>query len=284
MYRNYANKNLRNASFRNEDLSNANFAYSDLRGAHFDGANLNNVDLTHVKTGIPPLTRMAIFIVTLAASVISGYFAALTAQTVHKMLVSSDAHVKLAGIITLVTIALFLLYSYWKGGQAIRFLLLPAAVFATVAGIVVYSLGIGSGQGALFMVISFLLMAVLFIVGTVARALAGSLSNVLFLVVAISGSVVSKNLSGGVGTVVVAITCALVSKRAMQGVKGFEGLRKITSMATAKFGTSFRNSQLAGANFSCSTLRNSDFSGADTLSAKWGNAKRINCVDGKSDV
>jgi uncharacterized protein YjbI with pentapeptide repeats len=75
-----------------------------------------------------------------------------------------------------------------------------------------------------------------------------------------------------------AISCVLISKKALAGAPGFESLRKIACTITAKFGTSFRNTRLSNANFSQSKIRNADFTNADVSSVQWGDSKKVNCI------
>jgi hypothetical protein len=133
-------------------------------------------------------------------------------------------------------------------------------------------------MGVLYLVLSLLLVVLMFVVGTVARAAAGALSNVVFLVVALAGGMFGRNLGGGIGSVVLAIACMQISKRALSGAKGFESLRKIARFITTRFGTSFRKTTLADADFSSSKIRNTDFSDADVSFVNWNNSKKTNCI------
>jgi len=90
-------------------------------------------------------------------------------------------------------------------------------------------------------------------------------------------------VGGGIGTVIMAVACALISKRALSGAKGFDFLRKIASYVTSRFGTSFRNSKLVNANFSQSKIQNADFSNADVSSVNWHDSKRINCITSENE-
>lgn len=281
MDKDYSHKNLQKVSFKDKDLSNARFVDSDLRGADFSGSNLTGADLTHVKTGIPPSNSVLIFLAALVVSLISGYLAMLTGHTIQQMLASKDGFMRAAGIVTIVMIFLFIGYAWWKGGgRAIRNLILPATLIAVLIGLISYLTGVGTGMGMLFLVLANFLMVLMFIVGTVARAAAGTLSsNLLFIIVALGGGMFGKSLGGGIGTVIMAVSCALISKRALSGAEGFEALRKIAFGITSRFGTSFRNSRLTNANFSRSKVRNADFSNADVTMVNWGDAKRINCIN-----
>jgi uncharacterized protein YjbI with pentapeptide repeats len=275
----YANKNLQKASFRKKDLTNANFSGSDLRGADFSDANLTGADLTNVRTGIAPPTSVLIFVAALLVSLLSGYIATLTGKTVQFMLKSGDRLVAAAGILVLVLSVLFVVYAMVRGGgAAIKNLIIPASVVAVVIGLVAYFTQIGTGMGMLYLVLCNILLTLMFVVGTIARAVAGTLSNVLFLIVALSGGMFGKSVGGGIGTVIMAISCAVISKRALSGAPGFEALRKISVFITRKFGTSFRNSNLAGSNFSGSKINNADFKNADIATVNWGDSKKIHCI------
>jgi hypothetical protein len=279
MGKDYSNKNLQKASFKNEDLSNVSFAESDLRGTDFSGANLTGADLTHVKTGITPLNTILIFIPSLIVSLISTYFAVLAGHTVHVMLASKDPDVRLVGVATIVIVIVFILYYYWNGGRkAIKFLIVPVVIVAAVIGIINYVSGLGTGMAMLYQIIALLLVVVMFIVGTIARTAAGSLSIILFLLVAVAGSLFSESIGGGTGATIMAFACAQISKRALGGAKGIVTLRKIAFFITRKFGTSFRGASLAHANFSRSKIRNADFSNADVPDVNWSQSRKINCL------
>ena len=276
----YSYQNLRNSSFVNEDLSYARFENADLRGANFTGSNLSGADFTNAKTGIVPKNTILIFFGALAISALSGYIAMLAGNTVQGMLASRDDKIRAAGFLTIIITVLFIAYAYWKGtGIAVRRLVIPVLIAAAVVGLTAYFSGLGTGKGMLYQILALLLVVVMFVVGTIARATAGTLSNLLFIVVALSGGMFGKSVGGGIGTVVMAIGCALVSKKALSGAKGFEGLRNLAFYITSKFGTSFRRCRMANADFSQSKkIRNADFSNADISFVHWGKAKKVNCI------
>lgn len=275
-----SNKKLQNANFVNQDLQSARFSGSDLRGADFTGSNLANADFVKVKTGIPPLQATLIFLAALVVSLLSGYVAMLTGHTVQSMLNSPDQNVRISGYVAIVLTISFIVFAYLKGGgPAIRNLVIPACIIAILMGLTGYFTGLGTGRGMGLLVLSVLLVLLMFIVGTISRAAAGSLSsNILFIVVALGGGMFGKSLGGGIGTVIMAISCALISKKALSGAKGFESLRKIAFVITSRFGTSFRNARLTNASFSGTKIQNSDFTGADLSLVNWEDAKKINCL------
>ena len=279
MAKDYSNKSLQNVSFKDQDLSNASFANSDLRGADFSGADLTSADLTHVRTGITPLNTMLIFIGALIVSLISGYFAMLAGHTIQGMLVSKDPNIRIAGIATIAIIILFILYAWWKGtGRAIKNLVIPVAILAAVVGLIYIVFSLGTGFGILYQLIALFFVVIMFVVGTIARATANTLSVILFLIVAISGGIFGKSIGGGLSSTIMALACAQISKRALSDAKGFDTLRKVAFYVTKKLGTSFRNTKLAGADFSQAKIHNADFTNAKISLVNWGGSKKINCI------
>ena len=279
MPKDYSHQNLQGISFRDKNLSYASFLESDIRGADFTGSDLTGANFTQVRTGITPLNKVFIFIVALAISAFSGYIAMLAGTTVQGMIASDDKNMKIAGISTIVIVLLFMAYAYWKGGgHAIRTFVLPLVLVAVLVGLVAYFSGLGTGKGMLYLILALILTVLMFIVGTIARTTAGAISNILFVIVALFGGFFGKTVGGGIGAVIMAIGCALISKRALSGAKGFDFLRTVACWITSRFGTSFRNSKLTEANFSKSELQNSDFSNADVSKVEWGDSRKMNCI------
>ena len=275
----HSNKNFQNVSFKSQDLSNANFSGSDLRGADFTGSNLSGADFTNVTTGVTPANKTIIFVAALVISLLSGYVAMLAGRTIQFMLKSDDPHLGLAGMLTLVLYVVFIAYALFRGGgSAVKNLILPTCLVALVIGLVAYFTGAGTGMGMVYLILCNVLLMVMFVIGTIASTLGGSLSSILFLIVAASGAVFGKTLGGDLAPLIMAIASLVISRRALSGAKGFGVLRRISSNVTWNFGTSFRKTNLTGTNFSNSKLHNADFSRAEMSSVNWGNSKKVNCI------
>ena len=276
----FSGKNLRSISFRNANLPNALFVESDLRGADFQGANLRGANFTGAKTGIVPFHARLIFIAALSVSMLSGYIAMLTGQLIQSMINSSTQSTSIAGYLAAVIFILFAGFSIWRGvGYAAKYLIAPVAVLAAALGSISYFSGVDDGYGMSDLILSLVLIVVTFIVGTITRAVAGSVSTLMFWTVALLGSVYGRSVGGGIGTVIMAIACVQISKRALSGAKGFELLKKIANFITTKFGTSFRGANLDEANFTQTILHNADFTNANTRLARWDNCQKKNCKD-----
>lgn len=278
MAQDHSNKNLQKAVLQDKDLGSTSFSGSDLRGADFTGSNLMGADLSNVKTGIRPIYVVAIFIIALAISLVSGYIAAKASLTIKGMLDDESGKIRLAGIISLVIVAFSFLYALRRGGnKTILHVIIPVIIAMAIIAAVFRWSGIGTGIGAFYIAFTVVFVVVMIYIGTVARAAAGSLSNILFIIVAIAGGIFGKSITGGIGPVILAVVCALLSKRALNNVKHFALLRRVIFFMTTRFGTSFRNTNLTNADFSNSVLRNTDFSGADLTGTKWSNSTKLNC-------
>jgi len=277
----FSDRDLQGMSFVNQDLRYSSFVNSDLRGADFSGANVSGVDFSLVKTGITPLHVAFIFMIALLISLLSGYVAMLGGLTVQKMMASENEQVRMAGFMAVVISILFILYTGWKGGgNAIKNVIVPAMLLALFLSLTAYLSGFGTGMGMLYLVLAVLLIVVMFVAGTIARAVAGTVSNLLFLIVAFSGGLFGKSIGGDISTVVLSLASAHISKKALSGADGFTFLRKLTIFITRKFGTSFRNARMVNARFFRAKIHNADFTGTDISLVNWGGAEKINCIVG----
>src|SRR5207237_928578 len=143
------------------------------------------------------------------------------------------------------------------GREAFRRLLIPVFFFSVIVGGLSFFSSAGSGKDLLYDLAAMIMLVSIVIIVSIARATAGSISNILFLLVAVTGSLFSNSVGGDLGAVIMAISCALISKRALSGARGFGTLRRVVAFFTSKLGTSFRNCILSGADFSLSkTIHN----------------------------
>jgi hypothetical protein len=272
----YKGQNFQGVSFKGQDLQNADFSGSDLRGADFTETKLSGANLSNTKTGLRIFSFVLIFIFALLVSLLSGYIAMLTGMTVQTLLKSTEENLKLAGYITSGLFIVFIVVAILKGGNFTLKIVFPVIFLALIVGAIFNLTGAGSGIGAFYGALAICLFVVMFYVGTIARASAGSLaSNILFIIVALGGGMFGKSIGGGIGTVVMALACAVISKRALKGTKGFEFLRNVSLKVGTYFGTKFNSADLTNANFSNSIIKNTNFTGSKLDGVNWENAKKI---------
>ena len=271
----YSGENLQGRSFRRANLRQADFTGADLRGADFSYAILSGAKFNHAKLGIQKSSRVFLLFFSLVLSLLSGYVAMLAGSTVHKLVLSGDWRLQGSGYILIGFFILFTAVALWKGlDTAVTKILLTLIGITGALGLIMFVTGYGTGEGALYGLFALLLMAMMFVVGTVARTTIGTLgSTILFVLVAISGGMFGRSVGGGIGTIVMAIACALISKRALKE-KGDTLLRKVALTVSTYFGTSFKQANLSGADFSDAEIKNTNFSGANLNGANWVNVKK----------
>ena len=274
---NYSKQDLQGKTFKGENLQNANFNGADLRGLDFSSANLIGADFSKSKTGMKIPAAVLVFLFALVVSLFSGYIAMLTGITIQSLIKSTEANLQVAGYITIGYFVIFIAIAFWKGiFKAINKVFFIMLALTIVLGLFFYLTGLGTGVGALRAALALMLMLLMFIVGTISRATAGTLaSNILFLVVALGGGMFGKSLGGGLGTVAMAIACAVISKRALKVENKSSILRKIALTVGSWFGTSFKGADLTNANFSDAVVKNTDFTNAKLIGVNWNNAKKI---------
>lgn len=268
-------------SFKKQIIPGADFNGADLRGTDFTEAILTNANFTKCKTGLKTSSAVFIFIFALIISLLSGYIAMLTGATVQQMLKSGDPKIETSAYIVTCLMIVFILLAIWKGGKNTLVSIIVTIAAVLLTGLVSYLSGIGSGIGSLYASLALILFVLMIIVGTIARASAGTLSsNIIFLIVAVGGGMFGKSLGGGLGTVILAVSCAIISKRVLSGKGNFPLIEKTAMKVGTFFGTKFKNADLTNADFSESTIKNTDFSGAKLTGVKWENSsKKFNLED-----
>jgi hypothetical protein len=263
------------------ETSEKNFSGADLRGRDFTGADLANADFSKCKTGLKTSSAVLIFIFSLLLSLLSGYISMLTGKTIQIMIKSTDANVVTSGYIIAGLMLLFILLSIWKGGKNTFLYVIITIIASLLIGLIFWLTGAGTGMGSLYSSLALILFILMIFAGVISRAAAGTMSStIIYLIVAIGGSVFSKSLGGGLGTMVLAISCAIISKRILAGKSEFPLIRKVALTIGSYFGTSFKNADLTGANFSDSTINNTNFTGAKLSGVNWENSvKKFNLED-----
>src|SRR5438309_5764007 len=239
MPKDHFDKDLHKTSFTNKDLRQAYFYKSDLRGVDFSGSDLSGAVFIDIKSGIKPLHKFWILFAALLASVLTGYTAMLSGGNIQAMLASEDLKIKVVACATIFVIIVFIGFIYWKGGfNAFVQLVIPVFLFFIVVGGIGYFSQANTTKIMVYGFFALVMVMVMLVMGTIARATTSSLSNILFLIIAVSGAVLGKTMGGFAAALIVAMSCALFSKRALSGGRGFEILRKLGLFFIIRLGTS----------------------------------------------
>ena len=104
------------------------------------------------------------------------------------------------------------------------------------------------------------------ILGRVVGCVFGSWSIAL---VAVLGGLASGRAHGGIAGIVVAVSLVIISKRALRGDPRDTFLRGIAHRLTQRWGTSFVDADLTGADFTGTNASRADLSGATLEGVSW---------------
>ena len=244
----------------------------DLTGAIFEKCTV----------GINPSNRVIIFIIAACLSLFAGYIAMLAGTTVQALLAAKEPRLRMAGFIICGLFLVFIAVAIWRGlhntslkvgaGMLVLIILIGLVSYFTEAN--------AAGVGALYGLSSLLLVFAMLIIGAVARATAGTLqSTILFLLVALGGGMFAKSLGGGIGTLIMAIATAIISKKALANKKN-SLVKYLALRISASFGTSFKNANLYGASFKNMAVNNCKFDGAVLENVKMINSTSSLCYYG----
>ncbi len=278
MAESFAGEDLRGRSFVNQDLSGVEFRAADLRGASFRGANLRGADFREARAGVSGGRRAVIVALAFAFSIAIGVAAGRAGEYLHDLIRGDSDRRRLLGAILAIELLVFIAVSVWKGLRvAVRYVLPRVVAIAIVAFVVALLTGAGTGKGALALLAFAVLTAAIVALGSLARAVAGTTSTLLFAVVAISGALSSSLTGGGVAATVIAVGSMLIGRRALEGREPGQ-LGRLSAILASRGGTSFRGADLSGATFESARLESTDFRGARLDGARLDRAQARSCV------
>jgi hypothetical protein len=275
----FDHRSLRGESFIACDFVGTDFTGSDLRGANFAHANLRGAVLREVVTGLGPLAAAGYGVLGVVLGVVTGFAASWTGAWVNGALHAPGPGLRVLGAILLATIIADAVATLWRGAPfALEHVAVPMFAIVVVAGLVVLLSGWGSARDfglAMTGAASIVIIAMAIGVGAFARAVSLAAGRWLLLAVFL-GTVVGVRLSNGIA---VALTVAVVAT-----VLGLKARHRDVRAGVASYaferlltlgGTSFRNANLEGADFSGVRVRNTDFRGANLVGTRWGDALEI---------
>ena len=274
----FSGQNLQGKSFQGQTLIGADFRGADIRSTDFTGANLSNADFSNAVAGLDRKSNMILFSLSIFVSAIVGAIAGLGGQFLQQLFERSQ-YTSLATTISIILLGLFLLVTFRQGlGTAIKNVVVKIVFWSLIIGVFVIVTGVGTGIGVIGVIFSLALLTIVTISGTVARACAGTMSNILFFLVAMSGMLAGQSVGAGLCVTAIAICSVLISKRALSGDRRDAFVLRITLVISSYFGTSFRQANLTNANFTNAQLINANFRQATLTGICWDEVQNLHLV------
>ena len=237
-------------SFRGDSLEGADFSGKDLRGADFSGANLRSASFRDARFGVSPRVAAVFFGAAVLAAITAGVVIGWAVNELRSR-ISSDQWDEASeggsiGVIMLVVVGLII----WRGFDF-------AIKAAVVLYLVVLALNIVANliweefewrsviRGTAILI--FMVLAIM--AGMLGRVVGGVFGTWSVMIVAVLGGLATGRAEGGLAGVVVAMSLAIISKRALKGDPRDRSLRVAAHRVVGNRGTQFVDADLSGADF-----------------------------------
>ncbi len=302
--RDFQRENLRGLSFKGEDLSDADFSFADVRGTNFRGANLTGAKFCGAKAGLQKRWVVVLLVCLFIVAGVLGFFNFFISGSLilelGEVLISEPYLANQIGTwigIILVVCGFWMIIIF----QGVRTEVIALAL-CLVISLTALSINFTASWGSVL-----ILTLVLTLAG--ALTLAGTLALVGVLGLTLAGAM-TGNLAGFINRafpdrldsafnetlplvfilvlifVLVAAQTSLSAYIAHQSIKGdkkYTLIRNIAIAFAAIGGTSFRDTDLTDADFTNTTLKSTDFRGANITHACWKNTIKLDRIrPGKS--
>lgn len=256
-------QDLRGRSLRRRQLAGADLRGADLRGADLSGADLRGADLREARTGAGLAWATTVVGGALALSVATGLLSGLGGRYLTQLWQSDAMIDQVLSVFVTSALVVLVLASVVVGlGRTLRTVVPVLAATLAVAWIVTVLSGLGTGHMALAALAWVMAVAVVVILALAARALAGGVRALAFMLVAVSGALSGALLGGGVAATIVAIGTVIAAQRSLRGAPGYTRLARLVAAINARGGTSFQDADLSNARLEDTTLQACDLRGA----------------------
>jgi hypothetical protein len=257
-------------SFRGEALEGADFAGADVRGADFSNADLRSASFGEAELGVRPAVGGVFLGLGMVFAVAAGAAIGWAVDGTTSR-VSSDAWDEQAEGGTLVLILVILVaVILWRGlDVAIKVVVIayPVLVVLNVAANLIWEEVEYVRIARATALIAFLILAVG--AGIFGRVIGGVFGSWSIAVVAVLGGLASGRAHGGVAGIVVAVCLVFIAKRAVQGDDRDASVRRLAQRLVRRWGTSFVDADLTGADFTGTNASRCDVRGATLLDVRW---------------
>ena len=273
--RDFSGENLRGQSFKGKNLSGANFSAADIRGANFTNAKLTGTNFSRAKAGLQRRWVIGLVIGLWLLSGLSGIFSGLATYFIAILFDSKSNEYFFFGVVSLIMLAVFLTVTTSQG--LVKGAFAVAGIFA-VAGTCAVAIAhtntvavtftgtgaiMGAGGGAFASVGAATCAIAVTGTITVGSTFAGVLTGISAMAVAFAVAVVGAGKGAGVVAITVALLGAYIGWRAVAGEEK-DSWTLVSVIALAAIGgTSFRHADLTEADFTCATLKSTDFRNAN---------------------
>ena len=239
---------------------------------------MRSADFTNAEVGVPPRVGAVILGSALIVAIACGVAIGWAVNEVRERFTSDEWDQVAEGASLGVTLLLLLGLIIWKGFD-FAFKVVAVFYLVLVAINVVANLIADDFEWLVLVrataLVVFLMLAI--VAGMLGRVVGGVFGIWSVILVAVLGGLATGQSEGGIAGVVVAVSLALISKRAVRGDPRDRTLRRIGHRLIRRWGTQFVDADLTGADFTGTDPTRCDARGATVDDVTWdpGHARPI---------
>ena len=257
-------------SFRGQALEGADFSGKDLRGADFTGANLRSASFREVKVGVAPRVGAVILGVGILIAIGTGMVIGWSVDEIRNEATAEEWDVVATGGSLALILVVLLGLIFWKGFdvaiKTIVIFYLVVVVINVAANLIWEDFEWLSLLRATALIV-FVIIAIT--AGLLGRVIGGVFGVWSVVLVAALGGLAIGQSEGGIAGILVAVSSALLSKRAVRGDPRDRTLLHVGHRLIRRWGTQFVDADLTGADFTGTDAMRCDTRRATVTDVTW---------------
>ena len=257
-------------SFRGGSFQGADFSGTDLRGADFTGADLRSANFRDARFGVQPRVGTAFLVGAMLIAIGAGIVIGWAVEKMQDRLFSQPWDEAAEGGSVILVLVVLLGMIIWRGFDvAIRVAAITYVVLVVVNVIanLLWEEFEWHSVGRATALVAVVVLAVM--AGILGRVVGGVFGSWSIALVSVMGGLASGRANGGVAGVIVAALLIFISKRAMRGDSRDQSLRRLAHRLVRRWGTTFVDADLTGADFTGVDTSRCEVKGATLVNVIW---------------
>jgi len=257
-------------SFRGRSLEGADFSGKDVRGVDFTGADLRSADFSNAKLGVAPKVGAVALGIAILIAILTGVLIGLLVDEIRGQMNAEEWDEAAAGGSLIFLLLAFVALIIWRGFDTAIKVIVGLYVVVLVGNVIanfiwedvewLRALRFTALLVALFLAI---------LAGLLGRVVGGVFGIWSVVLVAVLGGLASGQAHGGVAGIIVAMSMAAISKRAVHGDHRDRPLRQMAHRLIGRWGTKFTDADLTGADFTGTDASRCGVKGATLDDVVW---------------
>jgi hypothetical protein len=231
-------------------LNGADFSGKDLRSTDFTGADLRSATFRNSKFGVEPKVGAVVLglamLITIAAGVAIGWMV----DDIRGQMNAEEWDQAAAGSSLIVLLLVFVAVIIWRGIDTAIKVIVGLYAIVLVGNIIAnFIWDEVEWYRALRFTALIIALFLAILAGVLGRVVGGVFGIWSVVLVAVVGGVATGQAQGGISGIIVAMSLAATSKRAVHGDKRDRTVRRLAHRLVGRWGTKFADADLTGADF-----------------------------------